>query len=327
MAKVDQRGEALVRMLQIIHATFGASRVTQEDLAVICDCSVRTIRRDIATMQQAGVPITCSRVTGCHLTGEWEPLKLTLTLQEVFALLLAREAVAGRPGLPFTHSTQTVFDKITHLLPQEMRKQFDSAPVAYASEGTRDYSKAPWGQLMASIQRREQLEMHYYTISRDSYSQRLIDPYHIIWLGDSCQLVAYCYKQQKVINFAMDGIMELRQTGETFKVQKGFSLASHIASAAGPMLGDPVDIQIRFDAAVARYAKRRRWSFPHTLTECPNGDLILSATVRGLNDIRKEVLTWGRFAEVLEPPALREQMLEHCRAMLAYYESSSITPT
>lgn len=320
MTKTAERGVALTRLIQIIVAVTGASRLRQQDLAAACGCSERTIRRDIETLKEAGVPIVCDRVKGCYLTDDWTLLKLSLTVQEVFALLLAREAVVGRPDLPFTHSTETAFEKIAGLLPASLRQQLTGNPVAYQGTGQRDYSNAPWGQLLSAIQRRERLEMYYYTIGRDVYSTRKIDPYHIVWLGTTCQLIAYCYNNNKVINFALDGIQVLQPTGEIFTVPTTFSLAKHLEGAAGPMIGAPVEIWIRFDAEIARWAKRRVWQFPHTLEPQPNGDLDLRGTVRGLDDIRKEILTWGRHARVLSPQPLRDQLLTHARALVTFYE-------
>jgi predicted DNA-binding transcriptional regulator YafY len=45
----------------------------------------------------------------------------------------------------------------------------------------------------------------------------------------------------------------------------------------------------------------------------------MTATVRGLADIRRELLSWGRHAKVIDPPELRQAMAEEARAMAAVY--------
>jgi predicted DNA-binding transcriptional regulator YafY len=42
-------------------------------------------------------------------------------------------------------------------------------------------------------------------------------------------------------------------------------------------------------------------------------------TVRGLKDIQRELLSWGRHVEVIAPPELRRSMAEEARAMAAVY--------
>ena len=125
----------------------------------------------------------------------------------------------------------------------------------------------------------------------------------------------------RVLNFALDGIRSVRTTGDTFTVPRTFSLAGHLQGAAGPMLGEPAEIEIRFDPTVARWAKRRAWEFPHTLHDQSDGSLLMRGTVRGLLDIRKELLAWGRTACALQPAALRDAMREEARAIAALYET------
>ena len=76
---------------------------------------------------------------------------------------------------------------------------------------------------------------------------------------------------------------------------------------------------MQFDAELARYA-RRRWSqSSFTLTDRPDGTVVLRGMARGLDDIRKELMTWGRHARVLEPDALRDAILAEARAVTQAY--------
>ena len=322
MTTRQRRGFALTRLFQILTLMYGGGRLTQHDFAVACDCSDRQIGRDLATLREIGIPFDCDRKRGYFLEDHWSPLRLTLTMPEVMALLLARQSIVGRAEMPYAHSAQIAFDKIAALLPANLRAQLEQEAVAYYSTGKRNYSAAPWGQLLDAIHRRDRLQMDYYTISRDATSTRTIDPYHIVWLHGFCHLIAYCHTRVQVINFSLDNILGIKRTGETFTVPVSFSLAEHLKGAAGPLLGDPTEIKIRFDSETARWAKRRTWEFPHTLTEQPDGSLLLHGTVRGLNDIRKELLSWGRHVQVLEPKPLCEALLAEAHALVSLYTSA-----
>jgi len=297
----------------------GGGKLTQKDMAEVCGCTDRQIRRDLKVLREAGVPYHVVRGQGYRLEDDWSPLQLSLTLQEVMALMLAREAIMAS-DTTFTHSASTVFDKIAALLPASLRETLEKdEPVSHYNRGRRDYSNAPWGRLLNAIQRRERLEMEYYTLERDARSIRRIDPYHIVWLHNYCQLIAYCHTRRKVINFALDCIQGIQPTGEKFTILPHFSLAEHLRGAAGPLLGEPVEIRVCFLPKVARWAKRRTWDFPHTMTLQPDGSVVLEGSVRGLDDIRKELLAWGRHVRVLSPVSLIEAMREEARAIAALY--------
>lgn len=322
MTNRDRRGVALTRLLQILTLMHGGGRVTQRDLAVACNCSERQIGRDLNVLRDAEIHFDCDQERGYYLEPGESLVRLSLSVQEAMALLLARQSIVGRAGLPFAHSAQNVFDKVAALLPPKLRAQLaDEQAVAYHGGGKRNYADAPWGRLLAAMHRRDRLEMNYYTISRDVRSTRCIDPYHIVWVHGYCELIAYCHTRREVLFFALNGILDVRNTGETFEVPPTFSIADYLHGASGPMLGDQTNITVQFDAEVARWARSRAWEFPHTLTDQPDGSVVLHGSVRGLSDIRKEVLTWGRHACVLAPRELRDAILAEARALVCQYQN------
>jgi predicted DNA-binding transcriptional regulator YafY len=321
----SDRRTALSRLFKILFYVHSNGRLTQQDLAAACGCSDRQIRRDLDTLAEASILIKYDRKQKRYeFVGDWLPFSLELNLTEMLALLLARQAIAGREGMPFAHSAETVFEKIAGLLPSSLQKELASGEelVAFQTAGRRNYSEAPWGQLMEAIRKRQRLEMEYYTISTDIVSTRDIDPYYIVWLQNYCHLIAYCHRRKCTINFALDGIRKLKPTGETFPEPSGFSLAEYLKGASGPVLGDPVEIIVRFAPKFARYAERRVWEFPHQLNKEPDGSLLLRGTVRGLADIRKELLAWGGAVEALAPEELRHELLNQARAIVAIYATA-----
>lgn len=320
MRSGTDRSGALVRLFKIVTLLCGGGRLNQRDFAEACQCSERQIRRDLNCLREVEVPFSYDHEQGYVLDPSWSPLRLTLNLPEALALLLARQAIVGRAEMPFAHSAQSAFTKIAALLPPSMRDQVEAEQaVTYVGGGKRSYAAAPWGQILAAQHQRATLEMRYYTIGRDETTTRLVDPYFIVWLHEYCHLIAYCHTRRKVLNFALDGIREVKRTGSEFAIPKDFCLADYLRGAAGPVLGKPVEVAVRFDAELARWARRRAWEFPHNLTDQPDGAVVLRGTVRGMDDIRKELLTWGRHACALEPEALRESLLTEARAIAELY--------
>jgi predicted DNA-binding transcriptional regulator YafY len=136
-----------------------------------------------------------------------------------------------------------------------------------------------------------------------------------------CHMIAYCRLRKGLRNFSMDGILKATDTGERFAPIAGFSLKDHLKGASGPNIGEAVQIEIVFDKDTARYARRRNWEFQHELRDEPDGSLRMTGIVRGLKDIQRELLSWGRHVEVIEPLELRNSIAEEARAMAAVYEA------
>ncbi len=315
-------GRALGRLLQIISLAYsnGAGRLTQADIAAAIECSTRQLQRYIAAIREGGIELICDPQRGFTIDRGQLPFEIQLTLQEALGLLMCRESTVGSGRQPFVESTRSAFEKIGGVLPERVRALIESPAMQHVGGARRDYADVQLALIIASCRQRKVLEIDYYTISRDEQSRRLVDPYCVVWFsGGFCHLIAYCHKRKRVLNFSLDSIERVSDTGVSFEPQSSFSLRDYLKNA-GPNSGESTQVEVVFDTVVARYAKRRLWDFEHTLTPLPGGSISMTATVRGLIDIKRELLAWGSHTEVIKPIELRTMMAEEARAMAAVYD-------
>ncbi len=318
----DERLSRLARLFLIYNTLASGQHLTARDLAGRCGVTTRTLRRDLSTLGEAGARVTYDRGRRAYvLERALECQAVELSFDDLLALALVQGAVPA--GSPHEVLARRAFEKLLGRLPLALREEADLAHQAVepGSATRRDYQAAPWAEILSAATRRETLEMHYYSLSSDRCAWRRIDPYAITMPQGYLQLVGFCHQRREVRLFALDGVRGLRSTGEKFQLQPGFSLARWMQNSLGTLRGEPHDIVVRFDASIARWARRRKWPFRHTLeADKQNKDaLILRGTVSGLEEIRSELLSWGARVEVLEPPELRRQMRAQAQAMAALY--------
>lgn len=58
------------------------------------------------------------------------------------------------------------------------------------------------------------------------------------------------------------------------------------------------------------------WHPSQKIEECPDGSIILSAEVPHLEEVAKWILATAPFAEALEPPELRQKVVELARRVM-----------
>jgi predicted DNA-binding transcriptional regulator YafY len=80
-----------------------------------------------------------------------------------------------------------------------------------------------------------------------------------------------------------------------------------------------VTVKIRFLRPIAGYIRERVWHDSQQLSEQPDGSLIFSATVAGIDEIGHWVLRWGSGAQVLAPQSLCDVIKNHADKMATYY--------
>lgn len=85
--------------------------------------------------------------------------------------------------------------------------------------------------------------------------------------------------------------------------------------------GDPIEVEIWFDAVTAPYIRERRWHPTQTLLDHSGGEVTLKMTVRGINDLKRWVMGYGQGAKVLAPKELIDLVTREMSGMAIHYRS------
>lgn len=275
MALFDDRKQRMFRLFQLcnlLDARRSGERLTTRLLSGMCDCSSKTIQRDLTLLREMGVPVEWDAGQGSFVLQGPLPFRhLDLTLGEVLALCMARESLT-QPEAPLTWQAQSALDSIARLLPAPLRDELEAAQrtVSVSDGAKRDYSGVPLLPLHRATKERCTVQMRYFTQSRGEESTRFIDPYKVVQRNGYWNLVAWCHQRREVRLFSLDMIRGVELTEQHFEVRTDFDLESYLHGSIGSMRGEKTAIRVLFDARIALWARRHRWPFPHTLASARN---------------------------------------------------------
>jgi len=83
--------------------------------------------------------------------------------------------------------------------------------------------------------------------------------------------------------------------------------------------GTDVTVIVRFAPAVARYVEESRWHDSQELSKQKDGSLTATFRLSNTEEIGRWVLSFGKFATVVEPAELRERITAEAEAILTSY--------
>ena len=148
-------------------------------------------------------------------------------------------------------------------------------------------------------------------------------PYHLGQVDHGWYLFGCDLDRGAVRTFALPRIADLEVTTTTFERPVDFTLRNHLGGSFGVWnypegeAGDQ-DVRIVFRGYAARVIAERRWHPSQEIAPVlgEEGAIELRLRLRGLEEVARWVLSWGRWAEVLAPATLKERVREEAVAIL-----------
>ena len=185
--------------------------VTGKQLADELDVSLRTLYRDIATLQTQGASIEGEPGLGYMLRPGFMLPPLMFSEEEIEALVLGSRWVARRTDKKLRIAATNVLAKISAVLPEDLRHQLEFSglligPVKTAIEND-DEKEA---LIRYAIRREYKLQMTYIDVKGDE-SKRLIWPLALGFFEEVHVIVAWCELRLDFRHFRTDRIAKLMQ--------------------------------------------------------------------------------------------------------------------
>lgn len=201
------RTQRLFDLIQILRCHRYA--VSGQQLAQELNVSLRTVYRDIATLQGQGASIQGEPGVGYLLQPGFMLPPLMFSEEEIEALVLGSRWVARRADKKLRYAATNVLAKISAVLPEDLQKQLEFSglligPVKTTIEN--DDEKEALVRL--AIRKEYKLQMTYIDIKEDE-SERIIWPLALGFFEEIHVIVAWCELREDFRHFRIDRIITL----------------------------------------------------------------------------------------------------------------------
>lgn len=192
--------------------------VSAEALAARFAVSMRTIYRDIATLQAIGAPIRGESGIGYQLEQGYFLPPLQFDAEEMEAIMLGMRHLIARKGGGLRDAAERVTGKVAAALGTEGGAQFSTLTLLAAPrQREEDLLADRWGGLVRqAIRQRSVLDLAYLSLDGRE-SRRCIHPLGLTLFDEVWLLTAWCETANDFRNFRLDRIMALTETGGRFR--------------------------------------------------------------------------------------------------------------
>jgi len=226
------RSERLLDLLQLLRTYRRA--VQAQTLARELGVSVRTIYRDIATLQAQGAPVEGEAGVGYLLRPGFTLPPLMFRVEELEALVLGIGWVADRPDAELAGAARHLLAKVRAVLPGPLAQELESTTLLV---GRRGPGPAVDPGLAAGIRRavRDEKKLTFdYADEAGRRTRRTVWPFGLGYFEDLLVVMAWCELRQDLRHFRADRISAWEVRAEGYPEPKSALLARWRASEGVP---------------------------------------------------------------------------------------------
>lgn len=196
--------------------------VSAEVLAQALDVSVRTIYRDMATLQAIGAPVRGESGLGYVLEKDYFLPPLTFDPDELDAIMLGMRLIGARGDEELSAAASRVSAKISAVIDVKNTDSYKQRPLRAATRRSEESEKAVkhLAFLRLAMRQRLQLNIHYVDL-KGRESHRIARPLGLTIFDSVWILTVWCENRADFRNLRVDNILAVESTGQKFRHERG----------------------------------------------------------------------------------------------------------
>lgn len=195
------------RLFQIIQILRGAARpVTAAALAAEIEVSKRTVYRDVAALVGQRVPIAGEAGLGYVLAAGYDMPPLMLTRDELEAVALGAQWVAGRADPALARAARDVVAKIAAAVPSHLRPAVLEPSVGAKPPSAPPDARLDLSPVRAAIREGRKLRLRYRSAA-GAETERTVRPVILGHADAHCMLIVWCELREAFRHLRADRIV------------------------------------------------------------------------------------------------------------------------
>ncbi|PWN06069.1 YafY family transcriptional regulator [Rhodohalobacter mucosus] len=199
-------------------------RITVDKLADMFNVSRRTIFRDFNALSDLKVPVTWDEFNGYGIMEGYKIPPLMFTTEELATIMVGLNFVKSQVDKKLAEDAKGVELKIKEVVNDELRNFMDSLenktvvdPFLHFGHEKKDGGN--WYIVSSAISRQKSLRFVYRSKGDSTETERLIDPYLIVFYKDHWNVIGYSHKRAAIRNFVLDRMSGVEITDQKFELK------------------------------------------------------------------------------------------------------------
>ncbi|MCK0159458.1 helix-turn-helix transcriptional regulator [Allomuricauda sp. F6463D] len=218
---MDKEKPRLARLTAILTQLQSKRIVTAKDIAEKHNVSVRTVYRDIRTLEKSGIPIVTEEGKGYSVMEGYKIPPVMFTQDEANALITAEQLISKNKDQSLTEQYESAVNKIKSVLKYNQKEKTELLTNRIQVRNNRENEKTSnyLIKLQSTISNYQVVKMDYLSLANKE-SQREIEPFALYTTQENWVLIAFCRQKKDFRAFRLDCIQKLQILEKHFEPHK-----------------------------------------------------------------------------------------------------------
>lgn len=286
--------------------------VKAQDIADRFSISLRTVYRDVRTLEEAGVPLVGEVGVGYSIMDGYRLPPVMFTKEEATAFLTAEKLIEKLTDSSTEDFYKSAMYKIRAVLRSTEKDYLESLDnyIEVVDSPYLPKDKAPANPLqiiLKGIAEKNILTIDYFANHSQEKTKRNIEPVGIFFLGSFWHLVAYCHLRKDYRNFRTDRISHISVTNQFFKNEHP-TLKSFLKKISREEKLHTVVMQINKD--VVRYLGDQKYYNGFVSQKIMKDKIEMTFLTASIEGFARWYMMFGDRADIISPPEVKARIKE-----------------
>lgn len=285
--------------------------VKAQELADRFGVSLRTIYRDVRSLESSGVPIVSEAGVGYSIMDGYRLPPVMFTREEASSFVAAEKLMQKFTDKSFGAYYESAMFKVKSVLRGKEKDWIDALQgqisINPAESLFNENIPNALEILFESIAEKKQVFVKYHSLEAENPSERNLEPVGIFHERNFWYVMAYCHFRKDYRQFRTDRLLQIERTTTSFEMEHGTLDDFRLKEKDAPK----TKVRILVDKSVARYIKGERKNYGFVSEEIKKEGIEMTFLCENLeHSFARWYISFGDYAQVLEPEILKEHLLK-----------------
>ncbi|MDO6517332.1 helix-turn-helix transcriptional regulator [Zobellia uliginosa] len=285
--------------------------VKAQELAERFNVSLRTIYRDIRSLEASGVPISSEAGVGYSIMEGYRLPPVMFTREEASSFVAAEKLMQKFTDSSLGSHHRSAMYKVKSVLrgkEKDWISTLESQVLIAPSQKPFDENIPNALEILfESIAEKRRVFLKYHSLNAEHPSERFIEPVGLFHENNFWYVLGYCHFRCDYRQFRTDRMLKIQRTDQAFTLEHG-SLDEHLNKNPEKK---KTKIVISVDKDIARYISVGSKQYGFVSQESKADKVVMTFMTSDLqHGFPRWYLMFADYAEILEPESLKTRVME-----------------